>query len=48
MLWEESGVPRCFCGMSALIYYGTGRIRDVIKQAFLISRFSASMSRIGR
>ncbi|PNY18834.1 UDP-glucose 6-dehydrogenase [Tolypocladium capitatum] len=25
---EDRGVPCCFCGVSALIYYGAGRVRD--------------------
>ncbi|KAM5374313.1 hypothetical protein ACJZ2D_006486 [Fusarium nematophilum] len=25
---EEADIPCCFCGVSALIYYGAGRVRD--------------------
>ncbi|CAK7227933.1 hypothetical protein SCUCBS95973_006711 [Sporothrix curviconia] len=27
-LEDNAGIPNCFCGVSALIYYGAGRMRD--------------------
>ena len=32
---DDRGIPCCFCGVSALIYYGAGRVRDVSTSFFL-------------